>query len=163
MHLKLDPAGPIDDGEVARDLGQATADIVFLSAADSELAALAAARAELPADFASVQFTNFLALGHPLSVDSYVERTLRGAKLVVLRMLGGEGYWPHGVASLRAHALARGITFACLPGELQWDATLAARGTLDNEATRTLWRYFAEGGRDNAGLALRYAAHLIGR
>src|SRR5215208_2283920 len=106
MHLKLDPAAPIDDGETARDLGQQSADIVVLSAADTELAAFAAARAQLPADFPSVQLTNFLALGHPLSVDLYVERTLRNAKIVVLRMLGGESYWPHGVESLRADAIA---------------------------------------------------------
>ena len=80
MHLKLDPSGPIDSGEVARDLGQESADIVVLSAADNELAVFAAARALLPADFPSVQFTNFLALGHPMSVDAYVERTLDGSE-----------------------------------------------------------------------------------
>src|SRR3974390_1820309 len=121
MHLKLDQSGTIDDGEVARDLGQQTADIVFLSAADNELAALAAARSSLGGDFASVQFTNLLALRHPMSVDLYVERTLRSAKLVVLRMLGGESYWPYGVESLRADALARGTSFGCLPGALSFD------------------------------------------
>jgi len=79
------------------------------------------------------------------------------------RMLGGEGYWPHGVAALRADALARGTLFACVPGELRWDETLAARGTLDAEHTRALWRYCAEGGPENALLCLSYAAHLIGR
>jgi len=72
MHLKLDQSGTIDDGEVARDLGQQTADIVILSAADNELAALASARATLGDGFPSVQFTNLLALRHPLSVDLYV-------------------------------------------------------------------------------------------
>ncbi len=163
MHLKLDSAALIDDGEIARDLGQESADIVVLSAADSDLAAFAAARTALPPDFPSVQLTNFLALGHPLSVDLYVARTLARAKIVLLRMLGGESYWPHGVESLRADALARGIPFACVPGELQWDAVLAARGTLDPTNTQALWRYCAEGGVENAGLALRLAAHLIGR
>ena len=45
MHLKLDSSGSIDDGDVARDLGQAPADIVVLSAADSDLAAFGAAHA----------------------------------------------------------------------------------------------------------------------
>ena len=43
MHLKLDSSGGIDDGDVARDLGQDPADIVVLSAADSDLAAFGAA------------------------------------------------------------------------------------------------------------------------
>src|SRR3954451_6385357 len=101
MHLKLDSSGVIDDGDVARDLGQDSADIVILSAADTDLAALGAAYARLAPDSPTVRFTNLLALGHPASVDLYVERTLRDAKIVVLRMLGGESYWPHGVESLR--------------------------------------------------------------
>lgn len=163
MHLKLDQSGVIDDGEVARDLGQATADIVILSAADNELAALAAARAELGDDFPSVQFTNLLALRHPLSVDLYVERTLGSAKLVVLRMLGGESYWPYGVESLRTDTLRRGALFACLPGELSFDPSLSARGTLAEVQSRELWRYFCEGGAENFCAALRYAAHLISK
>ncbi|MGM4916907.1 cobaltochelatase subunit CobN [Tardiphaga sp. 813_E8_N1_3] len=162
MHLKLDTSGSIDDGDVARDLGQDTADIVVLSAADSDLAAFNAAHAALPADFPSVRLTNMLALGHPASVDLYVERTLAKAKIVMLRMLGGISYWPHGVESLRSDALNRGSKFACLPGEMDWNAELAARGTVSSDETHALWRYCSEGGVDNAQLALRYAAHLIG-
>ena len=47
MHLKLDTSGSIDDGDVARDLGQEPADIVVLSAADSDLSAFGAAYASL--------------------------------------------------------------------------------------------------------------------
>ena len=163
MHLKLDSSGSIDDGDVARDLGQTSADIVVLSAADSDLAAFGAAHANLPVDFPSVRLTNLLALGHPASVDLYVERTLCDAKVVVLRMLGGESYWPHGVESLRSDALRRNALLACIPGELSWDAALAARGTLNAGHTHALWRYCTEGGIENAQLALRFAAHLIGR
>ena len=135
----------------------------MLSAADSDLAAFGAAHAALPGDFPSVRLTNLLALGHPASVDLYVERTLREAKIVLLRMLGGESYWPHGVESLRSDTLRRGTLLACIPGELNWDAELAARGTLNADATHALWRYCTEGGVDNAQLALRFAAHLICR
>ena len=163
MHLKLDSSGSIDDGDLARDLGQASADIVVLSAADSDLAAFGAAHAMLSSDFPSVRLTNLLALGHPASVDAYVERTLCDARIVLLRMLGGESYWPHGVESLRSDALRRGALLACIPGELSWDAGLAARGTLNAGETHALWRYCTEGGVENAQLALRFAAHLIGR
>jgi cobaltochelatase CobN len=163
MHIKLDTSGVIDDGDIARDLGQDSADIVVLSAADSDLSAFGSAYAKLPAGFPTVRLTNLLALGHPASVDLYVERTLRDAKIVLLRMLGGESYWPHGVESLRTDALRRGAVFACIPGETSWNAALAARGTLDAHSTHALWRYCLEGGEDNAQLALRYAAHLIGR
>ena len=142
--------------------GRTPADIVVLSAADSDLAAFGAAYASLAGDFPSVRLTNLLALGHPASVDLYVERTLCQARIVVLRMLGGESYWPHGVESLRADALRRGALFACIPGEMDWNAALAARGTLGSHETHALWRYCSEGGVENAELALRFAAHLIG-
>ncbi|WP_322515300.1 cobaltochelatase subunit CobN [Rhodopseudomonas palustris] len=161
MHLKLDASAGIDDGDVARDLGQAPAEIVVLSAADTDLSAFAAARATLPGDFPSLRLTNLLALGHPASVDLYVERTLPQAKIVILRMLGGEAYWPHGVDSLRRDAFARGALFACLPGEMQWNAELAARGNVDADDAHALWRYCTEGGVDNLQLALRYAAWMI--
>jgi len=51
MHLLLAQKGTIADGEEAVDLGQTPGDILFLSAADTELAAIAAAvaaRAEGP-------------------------------------------------------------------------------------------------------------------
>jgi cobaltochelatase CobN len=163
MHLKLDSSGNIDDGEIARDLGQEPADIVVLSAADNDLSAFGTAYATLAGDFPSVRLTNLLALGHPASVDRYVERTLCEARIVVLRMLGGESYWPHGVESLRSDALRRGTLFGCVPGEMDWNASLAARGTLGGEETYALWRYCSEGGVENAQLALRFVAHLIGR
>jgi cobaltochelatase CobN len=163
MHLKLGSEGSIDDGEAARDLGQEPADIVILSAADSDLASLANAYRTLPPGFPSVRLTNLLALGHPASVDLYVERTLKSARLVILRMLGGEAYWPYGVEGLRTDALRRGSLLACVPGELTWDAQLAARGNVAADATEKLWRYCSEGGVENAGLALRFAAHLIDR
>ena len=107
MHLKLNTDSAIDDGDVARDLGQDTADIVILSAADSDLASFAAALIGPQDNFPSVRLTNMLMLGHPASVDLYVERTLKHAKIVILRMLGGEGYWPYGVESLRTDASRR--------------------------------------------------------
>ena len=41
MHLLLAQKGTIDDGGEAIDLGQSPGEIVFLSAADTEIAALA--------------------------------------------------------------------------------------------------------------------------
>ena len=43
MHLLLAQKGSISDGDEAIDLGQTPGDVLFLSAADTELAAIAAA------------------------------------------------------------------------------------------------------------------------
>ena len=47
MHLLAAQPGAISDGSEPVDLGQTPADVVFISAADTELAALSEARAAL--------------------------------------------------------------------------------------------------------------------
>ncbi|MGA0598853.1 cobaltochelatase subunit CobN [Enterovirga sp. CN4-39] len=162
MHVQVAPREEIDDGATARDLNQPPAEIVILSAADSELAALQRVITDRPPEAPSVALTNFLQLGHPMSVDLYVERTLSQARFILLRLLGGESYWPHGLASLRREALSRGIPFACLPGDNRWDGDFARRGTLGEDDAYAIWRYFAEGGPDNIRAALGWIDHALG-
>ena len=56
----------------------------------------------------SLRLANLIALRHPLSVDTYVERTLSGAKGILVRLIGGESYWQYGVTALHQLAKARG-------------------------------------------------------
>src|SRR5512147_224943 len=165
MHLLATRPGAIADGSEAVDLGQSPGDIVILSAADSELACLAAARARLEGEnaFPSLRLANLLRLGHPMSVDLYVERTLARARLIVVRLLGGRGYWPYGVEQIAATGRERAIGVAFLPGDDQPDAELAALSGLPPDAQHRLWRYLAEGGIDNAVEFLRYAASPMSR
>ncbi len=88
---------------------------MFLSAADTELASLAQAHRLAP-DLPSLRLANFLTLTHPMSVDAYVERTARYASLIVVRIIGGETYWPYGLEALHACAVNHGIKIAVLPG-----------------------------------------------
>ncbi|GAB4364708.1 MAG: cobaltochelatase subunit CobN [Kiloniellaceae bacterium] len=163
MHLLQATPGSITDGSEAVDLGQDPGDIVFLSAADTELAALSAAQATLGAGAPSLRLANLMQLGHNLSVDLYVEQVIAQAKLVVLRLLGGESYWPYGVEQIHAACRAKGIRLAVLPGDEQPDPALAAYTTLEEEAAFRLWRYCIEGGPENARHFLLYAASLIGQ
>ena len=97
MHLLAAQPGGVSDGSEAVDLGQTPGDIVIISAADTELALLAQARARRPADeFPSVRLANLMHLAHNMSVDLYVEDIIANAKLVVLRVLGGRSYWSYG-------------------------------------------------------------------
>ena len=130
MHLlNAQRATPEDAGE-AIDLGQTPGDIVVLSAADTELACLAAAEARRPEGSPSLRLANLLQLGHPLSVDLYVERVVARAGLVVLRLLGGRSYWPYGLEQVAAVCRAQRIPLAVLPGDDQPDPELAAWSTL---------------------------------
>ena len=116
MHLLQATPGSIGDGSEAVDLGQEPGDIVFLSAADTELAALAAAQATLGEGAPSLRLANLMRLGHNLSVDLYVEQVIAHAKLVVVRLLGGESYWPYGVEQI--HAACRQLPKNRTPGRV---------------------------------------------
>ena len=163
MHLLAARPGAVADGSEAVDLGQSPGDLVILSAADTELACLAAARARLPEHgFPSLRLASLLHLGHNMSVDLYVENTLARAGLVVVRLLGGRGYWPYGVEQVSAACRERNIPVAFLPGDDQPDPELTGYSTVSREAGHRLWQYCVHGGVDNALDFLRFAASLLG-
>lgn len=162
MHLLAATPGTVDDGSEAVDLGQTPGDIVVLTAADSEIACLARAHSRLPEDGPSLRLASLLHLGHNLSVDLYVDAVVRHARLVIVRLLGGRGYWPYGVEQVAAVCRKRGIPVAFLPGDDQPDADLTDASTLDADAAHRLWQYLVHGGLDNAEQFLRYAGSLIG-
>ena len=85
MHLLAATPGQIDDGKEPVDLGQTPADVVFISAADTELAALSGARAEMDAA-PSLRLANLTHLAHPMSVDLHIDRCARGARKKSNRM-----------------------------------------------------------------------------
>ena len=170
MHLLQAQAGGISDGSEAVDLGQTPGDIIVLSAADTELASLSLACEHIragrdagagDADLPSLRLANLMQLGHNLSVDLYAEEMIAKAKLVIVRLLGGVGYWPYGVEQLRATCAEKGIPLALLPGDDQPDAELADHSTLGAEDCHRLWQYCIHGGPENARNFLLYAATLL--
>lgn len=163
MHLLATTPGVVADGSAAIDLDQSPGDIVVLSAADTELTCLASARQSI-ADpgFPTLRLASLLHLGHNLSVDLYVEKTIAAAKLVVIRLLGGRGYWPYGVEQIVTLCREHGIALALLPGDDQPDPELLDLSILPEESVHRLWQYCVHGGIGNAGDFLRYAATLIG-
>lgn len=87
---------------------------------------------------------------------------VRHAKLVVVRVLGGRGYWTYGVDEVAQACKAANIPVAFLPGDDQPDAELSALSTLDVENTHRLWQYLVLGGPDNAQDFICCAAKIVG-
>ncbi|WP_424990308.1 cobaltochelatase subunit CobN [Fluviibacterium sp. S390] len=160
MHLLAATPGNLDDGVEPVDLGQTPADLVVLSAADTELAALSAARAE-SADAPSLRLANLMHLRHPMSVDLHIQTCARRSKLVVARVLGGLGYWRYGLEQYAAHLHEAGVAFAALPGDDKPDDDLWRLSTVPRADWEALWSYLVEGGPANATHFLDYAQAMI--
>ncbi len=163
MHILTAQPGRIDDGEEAVDLEQTPGDIVVLSAADTELAGLAAAAEAVgDVDGPSVRLANLMALSHPFSIDLYADKTLIGARLIVVRVLGGRGYWSYGLDRLSELCAGHGIHLAVLPGDAKPDRDLTEASNVPAADCEALWRYLVEGGAENYALFLAYCRYLVG-
>ncbi len=163
MHLLTAQSGAIHDGSEPIDLEQTPGDIVVLTAADTEIAALARAQAARPANAPTLRLASLLSLSHNFSVDLYIEKTLAHAKLIVLRLLGGPSYWRYGLDEITRLARGRNIKLAVLPGDPKPDPSLAAFSTLPQADCDALFAYLVEGGPDNLQAALAYGAFLLDR
>ena len=161
MHLLLAKRGTIADEGEAVDLGQSPGDICVLSAADTELAALAAAQDLLPPNAPSLRLVNLMRLTHPMSVDQWIASTGRHARLVVVRALGGRGYAAHLLDALRGAASEHGFALVVLPGDSKPDPELAAFTTLGPDLAAPLWRALCAGGTNNSVAFLRACGAIL--
>ena len=165
MHVIFRETHGMEETAVPQDLGQEPADLVVLSFSDSDLGAFAAAWHQARAGdvaFPSLRLANLAALMHPLSVDTYVERTLSGAKAILIRLIGGTPYWSYGLQQVEALARSRGIALAVLPGDGWEDARLDAVSTVPVPALRELAQWCDAGGAGAAQAALAALSQLAG-
>lgn len=160
MHLLAATPGSIDDGKEPVDLGQTPADVVIISAADTELAALSDARAHIEKP-PSLRLASMMHLMHPMSVDLHIDECASKSKLVIARVLGGVGYWKYGSEQYAARMHEAGVPLALLPGDDKPDEELRRLSTIPDEDYDALWAYCVEGGPDNAQNLLRYAKSML--
>ncbi|WP_413875744.1 cobaltochelatase subunit CobN [Albidovulum sp.] len=162
MHVIFRESHGLEETDTPTDLGQTPADLVVLSFSDSDLGAFAAGwhrgRDRLP----SLRLANLVALRHPLSVDTYVERTLPGAKGILIRLIGGESYWPYGLAQVQDLARRNGIALAVLPADGHEDTRLDALSTLPVSTLRRLRTLCDAGGAIAAQAALQQLSLAAG-
>ncbi|MFS4439114.1 cobaltochelatase subunit CobN [Paracoccaceae bacterium GXU_MW_L88] len=166
MHVIFRESHGLDETDTPTDLGQSPADLVVLSFSDSDLGAFAegwhrsceAGQGGLP----TLRLANLAALKHPLSVDTYVEQTLEGAKGLLIRLIGGVPYWAYGLQQVKALADRRGLALAVLPADGRDDARLDAYSTLPTSTLRQLQTLCDAGGAVAAQAALAQLAMAAG-
>jgi cobaltochelatase CobN len=163
MHLLARDLHGLDDAGSAVDLEQTPAEIVFLSFSDSELGLLARVHEESAASRPSLRCASLAQLKHPFSVDLYLDKVARHARLVVVRLLGGKDYWPYGVEQLAALSRTQEFALAIVPGDGSDDPRLREASTLAPRDCWRIWSFFQDGGAENMRAFLGFAGGLIGK
>lgn len=165
MHVVFRESHGLEETETPMDLGQSPADLVVLSFSDSDLGAFAEAWrrgggkvGKMP----TLRLANLVALKHPLSVDTYVEQTLAGAKGILIRLIGGVPYWSYGLQQVRALAQKNGIALAVLPADGRVDTRLDEFATLPVSTLRRLAHLCDTGGLVASQAALAQMALAAG-
>ncbi|WP_407192670.1 cobaltochelatase subunit CobN [Bradyrhizobium sp. STM 3566] len=138
MHVVFRESRGLEETATPRDIGQDPADLVVLSYSDSDLAAFAAGWRRGRGSLPSLRLANLAELRHPLSVDTYIERTLSQARGILVRLIGGESYWAYGLAALQQLAKDRNIVLAVLPADGRDDPRLDEYSTLPVSTLRRL-------------------------
>lgn len=162
MHVVFRESHGLEDSAVPKDLEQDPAEMIVLSFSDSDLGAFASAWHRGDGALPSLRLANLADLRHPLSVDTYLERTVSGAKAVLVRLIGGVPYWDYGLTQLHDLAKRQGIALAVLAADGRADPRLDRASTLPEDRLRRLARLCDAGGADAAYAALAELALAAG-
>jgi cobaltochelatase CobN len=162
MHVLFRESHGLEEAGAPQDLGQAPAELVVLSFSDSDLGAFGRGWREGREGLPTLRLANIAALAHPLSVDTYCEKTLSGAKGILVRLLGGIDYWAYGIEQVAALARREGIALAVVPGDGRPDPRLDAVSNVPVSTLRRLTSYCDQGGAGAARAALAQLALAAG-
>jgi cobaltochelatase CobN len=137
---------------------QQPAPIAFITAADTDIQTLAVATTKLSADFPQVRVVNLLQLQQQLTIDTYAEDVLTAAKVIIVRLIGGQSYWSYGLEVVQETARQTGAVLIVLPGDERPDPTLISHSTASLADVDRVWQYLIEGGVDNYRQLLNFIA-----
>ena len=127
----------------------------FVTTADTEILATAAAVRRLPDAFPQVRCANPQGTR---DLDPFLDHVLDGARVVVIRVLGGRRGWQGGVDRLAERCRAGGVALIALGGEARPDAEMTALSTAPSGAVAQVGEYLAAGDVDNIEQMLRFLA-----
>ena len=152
MHRIATKPGDLDSERKLEGVCQTPADILFISTADTELSGLAQVWGKRFGKKAeqTLSLMQAIPLQHPDAAEHYADHVLCEAKLAILRLHGGYGYFPHlldEIIHIKNHGAKTRILV--LPGTDEWDPELMKFNDYAEPVVRKIFAYFREGGIDN--------------
>jgi cobaltochelatase CobN len=149
MHWTVAQPGCLDIERELVLIEQTPGEIVFLSAADTDLSCVASVWRERFGK--RLRIAHAFSLRQPVAADHYIETVLRRSKLVVARLLGGRAYFAHfiqGVLDLKEEPLRP--KFLIFSGTGSDDDELAPLSDFPAAVCRRMFEFFQHGGREHS-------------
>ncbi len=137
---------------------QQPAPIIIITAADTDIQTLAAATERLPEDFPQIRVVNVLQLQQQIVIDTYAEEVLALAKVIIVRLIGGQSYWSYGLEVVKEIVANTGAILIVLPGDERPDPNLTSHSTTTLTLVNQAWQYFIEAGVENYHNLLKFVA-----
>jgi len=135
---------------------QQPAPIIIITSADTDIQTLAAATAKLPEDFPQIRVVNVLQLQQQIAIDTYAEEVLSQAKVIIVRLIGGQSYWSYGLEVVKETVANTGAVLIVLPGDERPDPNLTSHSTTSLNLVNQAWQYFIEAGISNYQNLLKF-------
>ncbi|HEY5195855.1 MAG TPA: cobaltochelatase subunit CobN [Solirubrobacteraceae bacterium] len=130
----------------------------FITTADTEILATAAAVRRLPGGFPPVRCANPQGTR---DVDPFLDEILDGARVVVIRVLGGRRGWQGGVDRLAERCGQTGTALVALGGESTPDAEMTALSSVPSGTVAAVGEYLQSGDVHNIEQMLRFLADTL--
>ena len=174
MHIVYREKRGLEESETPIDLDQSPADIIVLSFSDSDLTAFSEgwkrAYKHSKGEFPSLRLANLQTLKHPLSIDTYIEKTLSKSKAILMRIIGGVPYWEYGLNQVKKITEKKKIILAVLPADGRKDQRLSSYSNIPESTLKRLNDFCNTGGAIASQAALAqislaagiYSATVIG-
>ncbi len=159
MHLiSTIPGGWNPNDEGVFYIQQTPGDILFLSAADTDLflfnkvyGTLCKEHKVLP----SLRLANLSYFKQELTVDTYIEEVVSHAKIVVLKLLGGTAYFSYLCEAIIDYTEENDICLVMMPGDDKPDLELMNKSSISLMKVDMIWKYLMAGGFENTKQALQ--------
>ena len=160
MHWTAVQPGSLDTERELVLIEQTPGEIVFLSAADTDLSCVASVWRERFGK--RLRIAHAFSLRQPVAADHYIETVLRKSRLVVARLLGGRAYFAHfiqGVLDLKEEPVRP--KFLIFAGTGSDDDELALLSDFPAVVCRRMFEFFQHGGRENIRRAAEGIEQLL--
>ena len=156
MHWTVAEPGELCAERALTLIAQTPGEIIFLSAADTDLHSVASIwTAQLGS---RLRVASAFPLRQPVAADHYIENVIKWAKLVVARLLGGKGYFAHflqALSDLREEDSRP--RFLIMSGSDLDEPELAAISDFPETVRDRLFAMFRHGGPEN----IRHAGEAV--